>query len=325
MWARTFIRAVNSRQFAIWLSGVTLCVAYFLTGSGEGTGHLASRGLVFSPATPWIDVRLLSWAVNAVALAGVAFIFLLLNNRFKLYRSNSWLFVWLFFIMLLPFGPIVGSFNAASILALTIGFATILLFTAYALRFSSVIVFNVFLLLSLATMWISSVAFFVPVMVVGIGQMRVLKIRQAIAAVLGLVTPYWIVWGFNWAPPFQLHLPEVDSTFTEILATYTLPQLVYTLTVLLMGIFFLVAAVVKSMNYNASRRAYNGFIEILLVWTLVLIPIDIENFSVYLTLLNIIVAFECAHFFTGMKPDNNYLPVIALPCVFIALTIWNYL
>lgn len=325
MSVKSFTRFLESRSCAIVMASVAVVLSLAFSDSGENAIVVPSQGLLAGESGQWFGNGALSWIFNIMALCGTVSLFTFINRQFKLIRSNTWYFVGLFFIVQLSFPPLFERFTASTILALTLTVCAILLFSTFSNVRSSQTVFLIFLLIGFISFWISAAAFFIFVFAFGMAQMRIFVARNVVAMILGLATPYWIAWGFEFYPLFELQWPDMDTSLSNVIGNYPLPMLVTLLAELVAALAMLISTTIKSLNYNAGRRAFNGFTELLGASLIVLVLIDSSNFLLYVTMLNLLLSFQAAHLFSTRKTDGGYLPMLILPAIFLGLAVWNYL
>ena len=81
-----------------------------------------------------------------------------------------------------------------------------------------------------------------------------------------------------------------------------------------------------SFNEKRQIRAYNGFVNLLSVYTALLLILDYTHYAYYLPVLNAAVSMQAAFFFTN---NGNRKPGVILFylifTLYIALFIWNLL
>ena len=88
------------------------------------------------------------------------------------------------------------------------------------------------------------------------------------------------------------------------------------------GILFLVANLMKILSYNARTRAFNGYLTLLLIFTMVVMLLNFNNFTFYIPLLNCLVAYQVGHFFTYRRHRWSYLAILFLICCYAGFYVW---
>ena len=76
---------------------------------------------------------------------------------------------------------------------------------------------------------------------------------------------------------------------------------------------------IKMMSYNSRIRAANGFLTVLMLATILFIFIDYNNIYVYISLLNILVAYQIGHYFaTHIQSNRSYIGILSIMLIYLA-------
>jgi hypothetical protein len=153
--------------------------------------------------------------------------------------------------------------------------------------------------------------------------MRCTNPRTIVAALLGIITPWWIAWGVG-----AIHIGSVRewqfvSIFSALDSMNLVQVLVYAATSFFVCIGFCLVNLIRIYSYNARTRAYNGFIVLLAVITQILILVDYNRFVIYLPMLNVCAAIQVGHFFVINRRKRSYIGVLCVIAVYVALYLWN--
>ncbi|WP_301393750.1 hypothetical protein, partial [uncultured Duncaniella sp.] len=239
----------------------------------------------------------LSWGVNFAVLSATAWAMIAINRQFNILRTLSVFFA-AYFLFITCSTPFMSCFaGTSSVLAACMIFCMWILFTLYNEPHSNRRIFLIFAILSVGTLYDWKFLFFIPLFVIGLAQMRILRTKKIIAALIGIFTPPWIVFGLDLMPIPQL--PHIFFTPPTILLQSP-EALPFLCTVLLtMAIGFLLGSInlLRILGFNARARAYNGFLALLGIYTGILAIINFTALPDYMTLLNACVAFQVGHFF----------------------------
>ena len=183
--------------------------------------------------------------------------------------------------------------------------------------------FLIFFLFSLAAFTQVGYLFYLPVLLVATIQMRVFSLKTFIAALLGVITPPWLLFGFGIVGLSDLHWPDISFDFIYGIDFNEFAQLFSTVGfTMVVGILFLVANLMKILSYNARTRAFNGYLTLLLIFTMVVMLLNFNNFTFYIPLLNCLVAYQVGHFFTYRRHRWSYLAILFLICCYAGLYVW---
>lgn len=317
------IRILHSRaSMVMGIMLVALCcvTVYFSDASVVSPGD---RGVAFPSANEWIDSRL--WqCVSALAL-NVAIIVMMsmLNKWFNLLRSMTYIFALFFAILQAGTPTLTASLSTGPVMCVVVMACMMLTLSCYSRPEASRRVFLVFFLLSGALTTQYSYIFYLPVFLIGCGQMRIFSWRTHMAAFLGLVTPWWILMGFGIIRFHDLHLPSFTSIFSGAdFSTLLSFLIVVGLTVLLSVISYL-ANFMKALAYNAQARARNGLLLVVFLFTLIAMAADYIDMSAYVTLLNFCAAMLLSQFFVRYRGDRSWIWILVLATIYIVAGLIN--
>ena len=303
------------------------------------TNFIRSRGVgaIIAVASAWMTWRALpsltpsgwlgfmpelSWGVNFAVLSATAWAMIAINRQFNILRTLSVFFA-AYFLFITCSTPFMSCFaGTSSVLAACMIFCMWILFTLYNEPHSNRRIFLIFAILSVGTLYDWKFLFFIPLFVIGLAQMRILRTKKIIAALIGIFTPPWIVFGLDLMPIPQL--PHIFFTPPTILLQSP-EALPFLCTVLLtMAIGFLLGSInlLRILGFNARARAYNGFLALLGIFTGILAIINFTALPDYMTLLNACVAFQVGHFFRATASRRGYILIVLLFAAYTSLYLW---
>ena len=303
------------------------------------TNFIRSRGVgaIIAVASAWMTWRALpsltpsgwlgfmpelSWGVNFAVLSATAWAMIAINRQFNILRTLSVFFA-AYFLFITCSTPFMSCFaGTSSVLAACMIFCMWILFTLYNEPHSNRRIFLIFAILSVGTLYDWKFLFFIPLFVIGLAQMRILRTKKIIAALIGIFTPPWIVFGLDLIPIPQL--PHIFFTPPTILLQSP-EALPFLCTVLLtMAIGFLLGSInlLRILGFNARARAYNGFLALLGIYTGILAIINFTALPDYMTLLNACVAFQVGHFFRATASRRGYILIVLLFAAYTSLYLW---
>lgn len=157
----------------------------------------------------------------------------------------------------------------------------------------------------------------------GCAQMRAFNIRTFVASLLGLVTPVWLATAFGFVDWSGLS-PDIES----ITAQMTAPQAAHFYTTAavtaVIGATVCVLNLVKVFSYNSRARSYNGFVALLMLFTMIFGVLDFTNLPFYITLLNVTVAWQCTQYFIiNIRRRDGYILILSVIALYLALYLWR--
>ena len=276
----------------------------------------------FALLPEWIGEDIVR-GINILGVIATAVALVVLNRSYNLLKTLSVFFA-AYFIFTTCATPEVFSGHTSSVmLALTVILDTWLLFSIYNTRASDRRIFLIFTLLSAGALFDLRFLFFVPVFVAGLAQMKILKFKKIVAAVIGLLTPPWIVWGLALMP--LPTMPHVFFTPPALLLEQPggVPFLCTVGVTLAVGFIAGTVSLVRILGFNARARAYNSFIAMLGIVTGLMALINFTSLTTYITLLNACVAMQVGHFFRATANRRGYIVVVLLLAAYTALYVWT--
>ena len=216
MKAAALTRYIHSQGFAALILAVALPGVLGAYLFGEFTPITGDKGFVIPSANEWI---LQPWADLVAALVANAAIVAmagLTDKFFNVLRSNSALPLTIFAVLQLATPGLSVQFYTGTALALTAAGCLMILFSCYHSPTLTRRVFLIFLILSAACATQYCYALYIPVFLLGCAQMRIFNARTVVAALLGLITPWWIMGACGMLDPGNIRVPNLVSIFSVI-------------------------------------------------------------------------------------------------------------
>lgn len=244
---------------------------------------------------------------------------LALNKVFTFVRSMTRLFVSAFFLLMLANPSGLVSFNAGTLLCLITAVTLMPLFASFQDSHAQRSIFLIFALIATGTMFHYGFVALVPAFLLGFANMRVLNFKGVLAMLIGLVTPFWIVFGLGIVNPLDVRVPgwllmerpQVSLGLGMAAATAVL------------GIVLMAMNLLTIMNYRIQPRVYNISLMILLVTVVIAACFDYHDLAVFLPLLNLMVAVQVAQAYT-LGTSFRYRFVLMLLFTVISLAVAAY-
>lgn len=308
---------IHSRHILTASTLVLLCIVGGEWLSGATQPVEGDRGLLFPSANHWFKPGVLSTTLNLLLIFFSALVAQAINKRFNVMRSITGLWGAMFLVMAGALINLTNSFNGSTILVATMLIVTWLLYSCYDNSERRRRIFLIFFLLALGGTFQYAFLLYVPVVVLGMVQMKVLNLHTIAAALLGLITPPWIIIGGGIVDPADIKMPTLIATWAADLSTDKLLTLVTLGLIALLGIGFYLGNFLKLLSYNARNRAFNGFQTLLLFSTIVLALVDYTNLALYSLLLAMESAYQIAHFFTIRRLPQSSIVILAIFALFI--------
>lgn len=317
-----FFHSRNCTMLMFLIAVAAACVAWH---SGEVTPLADSGGLLCGSPNAWIAGSELSLVVALALMAAVAVCAIALNSVYNFMRDPSALAASLFMAMIMAMPSIAGAFCSGQLMCLLfIGLAAVL-FGSYADTAASRRVFLVFFALSAGAMFQYACIYYIPVFLLGMAQMRVFRFKTLLAALIGLITPLWILYAFGYLSAGSIRWPEFYFTIYGGDFLAMLPLLLALVVTVVLGFSAMTGTLMKMLSYNAKYRAFNGFLAIMLLATILFIIIDFINVSVYLPVLILLSAYQMAHYFSLHRSRKSWWAPASVFAAYFLLYLSNYL
>jgi hypothetical protein len=281
------------------------------------------RGLALPSANEWIANTYGSFGANTLLTFVTTILMVLLNKHYNLIRSMTVLYVSLFMLMLMATPDILAQLGPGTILCLSVIVCAMILYSCYGDKMSTRSAFTIFLILSTAAATQYCFLVYVPVFLIGCAQMRIFNPRTLVAALLGVITPWWIFFGLGIIKFEQLHLPHIVSIIEAIDLSEVFQLLLTVGFTVMLAILAMALNVFKTIAYNARTRAYFGLLNLVTVITILAMAADYTNMTTYVPLMNCCAAYQVAHFFAIHAGEKSYIGLFSIFATYLGFYIWR--
>ncbi len=307
-----------------WTSGIVAVVLMWMAYTAVGgVPDPVAKGVGLPSPNLWIKSPGLSFFINLSVAVGISWMMMLINTRYNLLRDITRVFAGVFLLMQAALPCEMGRFNGGSLLGIVSLSCIFLLYSAYNKPYFTRYIFLIFCILAAAAMTQYGFVAFIPVFMMGCGQMRVFNPRMFTAIILGVITPLWIAWAFGLVKIEAVTVPDFTA-FASFLSSGGKMQFFATVAVtMIVGVTLCIINMIKVLNYNMRSRSYNGFISLLLFATSALTILDFTNMAFYVTLLNVCTAFQVGQFFVINIKNRGYITVLVVVALYLGLYVWG--
>lgn len=284
---------------------------------------VGARGICMPSASTWPVPPLIGMLISLAANALVIVMMIMVNSTFNVLRAMTWLHTGFYAVMAAAVPSLALRLNTGPLLALAVICCVYLMFSSYDNPGKTRNVFLTFFILSAGSATQICFAVFIPVFWVICTQVRIFSMRTFLASVLGIVTPWILMFGSGLRSVADLHMPEIESIFS----LYTTTEVIY------LGIVNAFTAIIaitstslniwKTIAYNARARAFNGALTLLSLTTIVAMAVDFRNLTAYIPLLDMCSAYQLTHYFINHRYDRQYAAILAICGIYILLYLWR--
>lgn len=245
------------------------------------------------------------------------------NRSFSIVPGTSIAYASLF-LMACGAQPIVTArLTAAPLLALAALIGVWLLCNGVDKRHAPTECFLLAAMLSAGSMIQYAFALLLPVFLLCAIAAKVMRFKEFVAFLLGIIAPYWIAVGFGLVKLDAFRLPEMyhiastgfDTTdFLLIVILTGATGLLYMICTLLQA--------VQIYSANARNRAFYGIFNVLGFGTIALMVIDFGNFMAYIAILNLMMAFSAAALMQRSQAKTTWPPLLIGAAAYVAFFIF---
>lgn len=315
-------RVLRSRAGAITIAVTALAGMLFASDLVSPFPWSGNHGIIFPSPALWFSGLTADLTVLGLQLV-VATLLVVMNHVYTISRSASITFAGLFLVLQAMEPSLATTLQGGPFVALVLVLASMLLLGCYNRPKRVRSIFLAFFMVSGAAL--AQVAFvaYLPALVVGMMQMRVFRLKGVLAAILGTVAPWWTLWCFGIMEMPHPHW-ALSVTFLSSMPRAALIHLIASVAVtVVFGICLTAVNLLRIMSLNSRTRSMNGWLVTLGVFTSVMLLLDSDNIAAYVTLLNVLTAFQAGSFmqiFAGKR--CSYSVVTTLLVVALGLYIW---
>lgn len=300
---KTLNRILHSQWMLMLVAVLTVVAAVSAYIVAPTPANPTNWGILFPSPNLWIGNPVVAMVVNVLFTLGLAAMIMTLNRTYNLLTSPTLLDATIFLSMCAAAPTLLMHFTTGTVLCAVVMLCLFVLFSAYGQTHATRSIFLIFLLLSAMTMTQYAFLFYIPVFVIGVAQMRILTGRTVVAALLGLATPWWIVFGLGIVSPADVHLPGWEHFLNFSLRNNAWLFGTVAVTAALMVVAWM-GNFPAMIAYNAHRRAYNGTMSLLSLVTLLVVCLDLGDIAAYAPMLMMCAAGQSGKFLAGHL--NNF-------------------
>lgn len=314
-------RFIGSGFFALLL--VLTAMAVLWSGSAMTVAGNNTAGLIsgfFPPVAKGVS------SAAAITTAGIfvaSGIMMLTNRTFSILRTSSKLHAGLFAFMTCATPGAAGLQLSGIIMCVCVLLCLMTMYTTYYRAAPNRRIFLVFAILTTGSLYHYSFAAFIPVALINCAQVRRLTVRSFFAAIIGIVTPLWILWGFSVADPSGFVAPDVSLPTASIIRLYSPAQLLAIGGTLAAALLTTTFNMIKVYGYNARIRAFNGVLAAITLWAAVITIVDLGHAMTYMPLLCALTAMQTTLHFRIAAQRRSYISIILITLLFVCVLVWN--
>lgn len=268
----------------------------------------------------WTDLASLA----IVALTG--YVMIETNTAFTLIRTHTSLPVCIYG-MLITSLCFLHPFRWENVFPLAFMLVVTQLFQSYESPRPATSVYNSFLILSTCSLFFPFAVWFLPLFIGSLIPFRALKIKSLCACILGLITPYWFLFGYAFCyekmhlfiTPLKEMMTFTSISYARLSVVEVVSWLVITLFLLVIGLHYLYVAYTD----RTRTRIYHFFLMYAGLWTTLTSLLMPQYLDALLPVQCLCVAFLGGRLFTLTRNRFSGIFFVVTFVTLILLTAYN--
>ena len=270
-------------------------------------------GLCLPSPDSWDFDPVWSWAINTVLIGAISLLTYLINKSYNFIRTTEPVFMALIPIMAASSPWLTQSINTSVLLCLANVVSLGIIFGAYQSRNATQQMFTLGVIIGIGSMFQYA---FLPMAFVYLLWslfMKVLRIKETLAFITGILCPYWISLGIGWLGISDFHFPSITPLYS-LPGDFSEFFVLLTGIALAAGVGFLVTFInsIKLYAGNSRVNAMNLCVSTLGAACVICIIADYDNIFAYITSLYLACALQLGNVCALWNPKMPWL-VTALP------------
>lgn len=262
-------------------------------------------GLFLPSPNLWQIDGLFSWGCNTGLLLAVAFGAILLNNHYNFIRSQDPVAPAVFLLGVGSVYWISSRLGASTVLLVGNFLCVTLLLGCYRKPNATQECFIVATILSLGSMIQYAFLLMVPVFFLCTLILHVMRVKETLAFLIGLVAPYWVVFGLGILSFDDFNMPQLSNIFSGFAPA---ADMIIILTnvglTMIVAILATLNIEVKLFAGNSRIMALNNIIIVTGLGACIGILVDFNNMPAYLGSFYFASSFQTANVFALWKPSR---------------------
>ncbi len=278
----------------------------------------AEFGLCFTlPANPF--PHLIGCGINTVFIGLAIFLAFLFNKKHSFVRSTEALLPTAMAVILAS-NPVNTSYFGAPVVMLIVNLICLdIMMKAYNAENATTSMFAVATYLSVGSMvqyaFLSLILVY-PIMAI---MIKVLRIREIVAYLMGLIAPYWVALGFGLISFSDFRMPQFLMTLPYADGNYLLMVFISLCTLALVGLMMTLNNAMLIYAGNMRVRTFNNMINLLGFSCGIFMMADFDNFGAYASSFCFAVSVQISNFFAMRRIPQSPIWFWGLLALFMAL------
>ena len=256
----------------------------------------------------------------------IGYVFIETNTTFNLIRTRTSMPVCLYWLIATALF-FLHPFEWTNLVPLVFILATYQLFHSYESVSSSPFIFHSFLFIGLGSIAFPQLLYMVPMLWGSMIPFRAISIKSFLASIIGLMTPYWFIFGY------ALYFNEMHILLTPLREAAHLYPIDYshlTLPEIASWGFITLLLIVSGFHYwqisymdKTRTRIYHSYLAIAGFWATLLSILQPVHLCEWLSIQLICTSFLCGHLFSLTRNRFSGIFFIVTFVLYILLMSFN--
>lgn len=281
-------------------------------------------GLCLDSPDSWQINPFFSWILNTFLIGIITLLLYLINKSYNFIRTTEPALYAIFLIMACSSSWLSQGLNTSTLLCLVNVVCIGVIFDAYDTPNASRQLFILGMALGIGAMFQYAFLPMACVYILWALFMKVLRFKELLAFIIGLVCPYWITLGLGWIHFSNFHLPSLVSLFT---AANDHSDILFLLLgigfAVIMGVLAGLPNSIKLYAGNSKVNSMNLCVTTLGITSLICILVDFENIPAYVMTLYLATAVQLANIVALWKPRREWTITAVPSFIFILIFLAN--
>ena len=307
------------------LMAVTMCVLSLLFHPVEVAP--IQYGICLPSPDAWGFDSLGSWIINTLLIGFITILLYVINKSYNFIRTTEPAFLIIFLIMAASGPWFTESINTAVLLCLANVVCMGIIFDSYAAKNATQEMFIMGVVIGMGSMVQYAFLSMIIVFLLWSLFMKVLRIKETLAFLAGILCPYWIALGIGWLHFSDFHFPSLNPLFT-------MTQDPSEFFILLTGIAVAAATgfmctfinAMKLYAGNSKVNAMNLCVMTSGAIAVICILVDFDNMHAYVTTLYMACAIQLGNICAIWNPkwpwSVSVVPSLAYVALFVLTLIF---
>lgn len=297
---------------------VVMCLVAYLLRPVEISP--TQTGVCLGSPDSWEIDSFVSWIINTVLIGLISVLLYLINKRYNIIKTTDPALPALFLIMAASNTWLTQGINTSTLLCFVNIVGLGIIFGTYDIKNATPQLFILGLAIGLGSMVQYAFVLMIGVFVLWALFMKVLRIKETLAFMAGLICPYWVSLGLEIVHLSDFHFPSMIPFFNT---TQDQAEIFFLLASVgmaaIIGILITLASIVKIYSGNSKIQAMNFCIITLGVASLLCVLVDYENLPAYVMSLYLAISIQITNTGVLWNVRNRWLVTVLPAVLYMAL------